>query len=138
MIVHAGVNAAAGRLSACDRRGSVRRPAPGSSLIETPPAEGTQAQQASSKKSQRARFGNRDGSEQPVRLPVNAIGEIKRIGVAVVAANAKVEGPQATGRIAAARIHLNRPLEGSGRGFESVDDAVQIAEIPDQEIATKF
>src|SRR5205085_8695235 len=107
----------------------------------TPPAQGTKAQQAGAEESQRARLRHRrhrKGREQPVRLAVDAIGEIEGVGVAVHAADPEFKRPQATRSIAAAGIDRDRALERSGYRVEGVDLAGDEAEIADQQVAAEL
>src|SRR5882672_1769513 len=83
----------------------------------TPPAQRTKAQQTCAEERQCARLGDRrhgDGREQPVRLAVDAIGEIEGVGVAVHAADPEFERPKATRSIAAAGVDRDRTEERSG------------------------
>src|SRR6266446_7289291 len=107
----------------------------------TPPAQRTKAQQPCTEERQSARLGDRhyrDGREQPVRLAVDAIGEIEGVGVAVHAADPEFERPKATRSIAAAGVDWDRTEERSGCRIEGVDLAGDKAEIADQQVATEL
>src|SRR6266850_718076 len=80
----------------------------------------------------------RNRPEQPVRLAVDAIGEIEGVGVTVHAADPELNRPKATRSIAAAGVDRDRALERPGYRVEGVDLAFDKAEIADQQVAAKL
>src|SRR5258705_8218249 len=80
----------------------------------------------------------RNCPEQPVRLPVDPVGEIEGVRVAVRAADPELKRPQATRSIAAAGVDRDCALERSGYRVEGVDLAFDKAEIADQQVAAKL
>ena len=68
----------------------------------------------------------------------NAIGEIKRIRAAILAANAEVERPKAAGRLANPRIYPDSANECPAYRVEGINLAFHSAEIADQQSVGKL
>src|SRR5215469_3448920 len=73
------------------------------------------------------------GTEQPVRLAVDPVGEVEDMGTAVVAAHPELDRPQAARGLAAV-VDRDGPVQFSVGRDEGVNFAVQITEIADQQI----
>src|SRR4029077_3420003 len=73
------------------------------------------------------------GTEQPVHLAVDAVGEVEDIGTAVAAADPKLDRPQAA-RWGAARVDRDRSMQLSVAWDEGVNFAMEKAEVADQHI----
>lgn len=75
----------------------------------------------------------RYGAKQPVVSTIETIGEIKGIGIAIVAADPEPDEPQAPGRLAA-NIDRNRSMKIAVRWVEGVDLAMEKTEAADEHV----
>src|SRR5215813_2996600 len=73
------------------------------------------------------------GTEQPVCLAVDPVGEVQDIGAAVVAAAPEGEGPEAARRLAA-RVDRDRAVKLPVARDKGIDLAMAEAEVADQHI----
>src|SRR5215831_10952331 len=73
------------------------------------------------------------GTEQPIVLAVDPVGEVQDIGAAVVAADSEGEGPKAARRLAAG-VDRDRPMQHSVARDKGIDLAMEVAEVADQHI----
>src|SRR5262249_38876665 len=73
------------------------------------------------------------GTEQPVCLAVDPVGEVQDIGAAVVALDPEGEGPEAASRVAAG-VDRDRPMQLSVARDKGIDLAMAEAEVADQHI----
>src|SRR5215470_7541490 len=77
-------------------------------------------------------LSGRYGAEQSVRLAIYPVSEVKRVGIAIVAADSEIQGPQPA---RPARCHdRDCPMEVSVREGEGIDLASGEAEITDQQV----
>src|SRR5262245_66379537 len=73
------------------------------------------------------------GTEQPVCLAVDPVGEVQDIGAAVVASDPEVDRPEATSLLSA-RVDRDRPMQLSVARDKGIDLAMEEAEVADQHI----
>src|SRR3954463_12391728 len=73
-----------------------------------------------------------------MRLAVDAVGEGEGVGSAVVAAAPEGQGPETARRISRTGGDRDRAFETVGLGIESVDFAVQEAEIFPQKVTAEL
>ena len=74
----------------------------------------------------------------PLCLAVDAVREVKGVGIAVAAANAKAEGPEAARRVADAGVNRDGAEECPSHGVEGADTGVDKAKIADQQVASEL
>src|SRR3954447_3406777 len=80
----------------------------------------------------------RDCAEQTMRLAVDAVGEVEGVRAAVVAAAPESQCPETARRVSRTGGDRDRAFETVGLGIESVDFAVQEAEIAHQKVAAEL
>src|SRR5262252_6596905 len=73
------------------------------------------------------------GTEQPVRLAVDPVGEVQDIGAAVAASDPEVDRPEAASRVSA-RVDRDRAVKFSVARDKGIDLAMEVAEVADQHI----
>src|SRR5262249_10497586 len=73
------------------------------------------------------------GTEEPVCLAVDPVGEVQDNGAAVVAADPEVDRPEAASRVSA-RVDRDRPMQLSVARDKGMDLAMEVAEVADQHI----
>src|SRR6516164_7719903 len=73
------------------------------------------------------------GTEQPVCLAVDPVGEVQDIGAAGVAADPEVDHPEAASLLFA-RVDRDRAVKLPAVRVEGVDFAMEIAEVADKQI----
>src|SRR5215472_5161175 len=73
------------------------------------------------------------GTEQPVCLAVDPVGEVQDIGAAVVALDPEVDRPEAASPLIA-RVDRDRAAKLPGGRVEGVDFAMEIAEVADKQM----
>jgi hypothetical protein len=76
------------------------------------------------------------GPEQPVHLAVDPISEVKGIRTAVAATDPEANGPEAA-RAVGSDLDGDRPMELPVCPIESVDLAMEIAEVADQQMVAE-
>jgi hypothetical protein len=76
------------------------------------------------------------GPEQPVHLAVDPISEVKGIWTAVAATDPEGKGPEAA-RAVGSDLDGDRPMEHPICRIESVDLAMAIAEVADQQMVAE-
>ena len=74
----------------------------------------------------------RYGAEQSVPLAIYPVSEVKRVGIAIVAADSEIQGPEPAR--ASGRRDRDCPMELSIRKGEAIDLASDEAEITDQQV----
>jgi hypothetical protein len=77
-----------------------------------------------------------DGPEQSVHLAVDPVKEVKGIRTAVAATDPEADGPEAA-RAVGSNIDGDRPMELPVCPTESVDLAMEIAEVADQQMVAE-
>ena len=73
------------------------------------------------------------GTEQPVCLAVDPVGEVQDIGAAVVASDPEEDRPEAASPLSA-RVDRDRPMQLSVARDKGIDLAMEEAEVADQHI----
>src|SRR5262252_3124098 len=73
-----------------------------------------------------------------MRLAVDAVGEVERVRAAVVGAAPESQGPETARRVSRTGGDRDRADQLVGLGIESVDFAVQVAEIAHQNVAAEL
>src|SRR6476659_8212807 len=80
----------------------------------------------------------RDCAEQTMRLALDTVGEVEGVRAAVAAAAPESQGPETARPVSRTGGDRDRAFEAVGLGIESVDFAVQEAEIANQKVAAEL
>src|SRR5258708_13040631 len=81
-------------------------------------------------------FFGRYGAEEPIHLAVDPVSEIEGIRTPIASSDPERECPQAS-RLIVASVDGKRPEKLTASRVENVDLAMQISEVPDQQITAK-